>query len=451
MNAQPSEIANTEIITLPAVQPKPKAAKIELGPRFKIKSFGNASGTVSWRVDGYKRDGSRVRQNFADENKAKSAQIALETEYAQGHANTGIKATRLTDEQISLAEAAFIRLPDPRELPLAIEHWLRTGKQAPVESPRLDDAFTQFSQWLDKCELRDLSIKNLRRRVNVFINSVPNLKVSDVTSEAIDGYLTKRAVSAKSKDNDRRAVSRFFSWCMGYEDGDIRAPRRWTPANPCRREKRGKGGPKEDSKPAILTVKECEALLRKAERFERGRLAPYVAVCLFGGLRPFEAARLTWDTVNLTDKEIRLEGEQTKTGRSRVVAICKTLGAWLKAYKDKSFFPPNWRRDLDAIKESAGLINRETAKSKGTFQKKKKGKLVQAHRYWKKITPVNWVPDIMRHTAISYYFRKTGSYGETAEQFGNSEAIIKNHYQGRVSTEDTKAFYALLPKKGGRK
>ena len=58
--------------------------------------------------------------------------------------------------------------------------------------------------------------------------------------------------------------------------------------------------------------------------------------------------------------------------------------------------------------------------------------------------------DVIRRTAISHYFRHTGSYGRTAEQFGNSEAIIKKHYQGRVNSEDTKRFYALLPKKGGR-
>ena len=51
----------------------------------------------------------------------------------------------------------------------------------------------------------------------------------------------------------------------------------------------------------------------------------------------------------------------------------------------------------------------------------------------------------------SHYFRHTGSYGQTAEQFGNSEAIIKAHYQGRVSSDDTQKFYALRPKKGGRK
>ena len=43
------------------------------------------------------------------------------------------------------------------------------------------------------------------------------------------------------------------------------------------------------------------------------------------------------------------------------------------------------------------------------------------------------------------YFRSTGSYGRTAEQFGNSESIIKKHYQSRMSSKDTKRFYGLRP------
>ena len=54
----------------------------------------------------------------------------------------------------------------------------------------------------------------------------------------------------------------------------------------------------------------------------------------------------------------------------------------------------------------------------------------------------------MRHRAISHFFRECGSYGRTAEAFGNSEAVIKNHYQGYVSSEETKASYPLLPKRG---
>jgi len=108
-----------------------------------------------------------------------------------------------------------------------------------------------------------------------------------------------------------------------------------------------------------------------------------------------------------------------------VVAICDTLSAWLRACKGKPFFPSNWRRDFDAIKAKAGY-------PKPTKENPE---------------PKPWPEDVLRHTAISHYFRKVGSYGQTAEQFGNSEAIIKAHYQGRVTSEDTKRFYSLMPQR----
>jgi integrase len=264
-----------------------------------------------------------------------------------------------------------------------------------------------------------LSRKNLRRRVNVFINSVSNVRVADVTPDTIDAYLSKRGVSPKSKDNDRRAVSRFFSWC-------IDRPRRWASMNPCREVRIAQG---EDAAPAILTLAECEALLQKAQTHKDGQLAPYIATCLFAGLRPFEVSRLTWPAVNLKDSEIRLEGRQTKTGAPRVIMICDTLKAWLAKFEGKPFFPVNWRRDFDAVKQVIGY-GRKTTKDPD-------------------LKP--WPVDVLRHTAISHYFRQTGSYGQTAEQFGNSESVIKKHYAARVSSEDTKQFYALLPAKGGRK
>lgn len=52
----------------------------------------------------------------------------------------------------------------------------------------------------------------------------------------------------------------------------------------------------------------------------------------------------------------------------------------------------------------------------------------------------------MPHPSISHFFRKSGSYGLTAEQFGNSEAIIKAHYQGWVSSEETRKFFSINPR-----
>jgi integrase len=153
-------------------------------------------------------------------------------------------------------------------------------------------------------------------------------------------------------------------------------------------------------------------------------LVPYVALCLFGGLRPFEAARLTWDQVNLGDKEIRLKGQQTKTGKGRIVEICPTLKAWLSRYKGRDeIFRAAFELELREVRASIGY-----------------GEPTEEN---KDLRP--WVPDILRHTAISHYFRATGGDGRTAEQFGNSEGIIKRHYQSRVSSKDAKRFYALRP------
>jgi integrase len=390
---------------------------------FKLQTFTNRGGSESWRVTGMKRDGTRVRENHADLKFAECRKVELTTEWLARETDTAIRATKLTDTQLRMAEAAYLRLDADHELMLAVEHWLKHGRQnAVAESPRLDEAVEAFKQWLDSTPtLRDRTKANLRLRVNVFANSIGNLRVSDVTPETIESFLEKRNTSPRSKINDRLAVSRFFRFC-------VERPRRWATTNPCRDVRVEKSG--DTAAPAVLTVSECKKLLRAAEHHRKGRLAPYVALCLFGGLRPFEASRLAWEQVNLKDREIRLEANQTKTKRGRVLTIDNTLAAWLEAHKGKPIFPANWRKDFDKLKATAGYDGR--AGDDGT-----------------KLKP--WPEDVLRHTAISHYFRHTGSYGRTAEQFGNSEAIIKRHYQGRVSSEDTKAFYALLPKKGGRK
>lgn len=389
--------------------------------RFKVIPFPNAGGSQSWRVIGTNRQGKQIRENFSDENAAHCRQVELMADFLGRQADgSATRATSLSAEQLRIAEACFVRLDADDEMYLAVEHWLKDGKKNAVsESPRLDDAVKKFKEWLDEpsCTLRERTCGNLRNRVDIFSNGVANLPVNDFTPDMVEDFLIKQNVSPATRDNYRRALSRFFSWC-------IARPRRWTLVNPCREIRIEQ---EEKQPPSILSVEDCAKLLKASE--PKG-LAPYVAVCLFAGLRPFEASRLTWDAVNLKDREIRLEGTQTKTGRARVVAICDTLRAWLTAYEGQSFFPSSWRKKFDAVKLTAGFTGRIEE---------------EQEQEEKNLKP--WPVDVMRHTAISHYFRQTGSYGRAAEQFGNSEQIIKNHYQGRVSSDDTKKFYALRPKK----
>jgi integrase len=410
MNAIATALAESNLIPLPTVVRRANRVKPS---RFIMREYKNASGTTSWRVTGRKRDKTRIRENFADEKEAEARQIDLELEWKRGDVRSELKATKLTDEQLSLASLAVHKLgEDWRRLLDVIEHWHRSGaNNAPIESPRIDNAVEQYLVWLEASPFRDATKRHWKIRMNLFRNSVQNMRVAEVTRKHIDEFLAGRKVSAIGKDTDRRAVSRFFSWAMEHDQ-------QWATFNPCARKEHEKNlGQRKQ--PQILAHDQCKALMAAAQKHRKGRLVPYLALCLFGGLRPAEPARIAWSNINLQDREINLPAEAVKTGRKsqcgRVVEICDTLHAWLKKYEGVELFPANFWKDLRAIRKGA------------------------------KIT--KWPKDVLRHTAISNHFRRHQSYGKAAEQFGNSEAVIKRDYQARVSTDDMKKFYALRPRK----
>ena len=119
--------------------------------RFKIQEFENPrTGTLSWRVTGTRRNGERIRENFADPGEAQFRHTELEGEFHATNGVAALRATRLTDDQVALAEAAFKRLERNEDIITAVDHWLRTGKPAVIrESPRLDEALVAYTGWLD--------------------------------------------------------------------------------------------------------------------------------------------------------------------------------------------------------------------------------------------------------------------------------------------------------------
>ena len=170
--------------------------------RFNILKFENPrTGTCSWRVSGIKRNGERIRQNFADSAEAQLRYTELEGEYHAASGVAALRATRLSDEEVGIAEAAFKRLERPEDLITAVDHWLRTGRPAAVaESPRLDDAFNQYNEWVDATtELRPLTKERVRRQVRHFVSQTGNMRVADVLPDHVEHYLGQLKVSAVTK------------------------------------------------------------------------------------------------------------------------------------------------------------------------------------------------------------------------------------------------------------
>ena len=75
--------------------------------KFVIQRFKNSSGKTSYRVSGYKEDGSRVRKNFKSKTDAIEYKGTLEIASEGDIRGYALQRTRLTPEQLADAETAL--------------------------------------------------------------------------------------------------------------------------------------------------------------------------------------------------------------------------------------------------------------------------------------------------------------------------------------------------------
>ena len=88
----------------------------QVAAQFVISEFTNPSGEVVYRVSGW-LDGKRIRKHFPSRAEAAAEKQALEIQHLQSETGVRTTATRLTDEQLHEAEAAFRRIAGkPRPL-----------------------------------------------------------------------------------------------------------------------------------------------------------------------------------------------------------------------------------------------------------------------------------------------------------------------------------------------
>lgn len=335
----------------------------------------------------------RIRRNFATREQAEAWRHQREHDRLAGPTLEALRSTWLSETQLRIAEGLFHRATGD-ELSEAFEWWERYGKAQRAAAlagagTSVREAVDLFKAWLPSSELRERTRKNLADRAGRFALGLGHAHLGDLTSDTVEGWLAKRDVSASTKDNDRRAISRFFSWCM-------ERPRRWIAVNPCHGVRVGQ--PKRGTPPTLLP-QQCLALMRAAEAHQGGRQVRHLALCLFGGVRPEEATRLRNEDVNLSDGEVRIRAEIAKTHVARTVSTKDSpLGEWLDAFPNAplSMSPTTRRRDLLVIRKAARIDT--------------------------------WPNDVLRHTAASALIRRCGSYAAVADRLGNSETILRKHY-----------------------
>lgn len=387
-----------------------------------------ATGSVSLRVSGTIK-GQRRRVNLSGPN-AEDEALTLKQTWEREVADIGALPTvptTLTIEQAREAEACFHRLQTSKvpltmaaALEFALTHWKPAQKRILVP-----DAIQSFLLEREGENKRSAHIKGLKVRLSRLGTAHAKDHVDEVTHDAMLALIHREGSGPVNKNNDRRALCNFFNWCVTKK---YCGESPMIGINPIEQD---------DREPEIMPLERVRRLLAAAAAHKDGALVPYVALCLFCGIRPDgEIQRLTWDNIDLEQGLVTVSGKmrgrrvvevvslQDQDAEGHKVTLPANVVEWLRPHANKTpLVGSNWRNEFAKVKEAAGY---------GTPTEENP-----------KLVP--WPTDVMRHTAISYHFALCEHEGKTARWAGNSPDIIHQHYKGLVKPKDVRAFWSMTP------
>jgi len=377
--------------------------------QFTVSRFENRNGSISWRVSGW-LSGVRVRKNFATREDAAAEVQALEIRKLQETAAVRPVLTRLSEDQLHEAEAAFRRLKDaPRSLLFYLDYALANYREPALQKPLAEavDEYLEARRLDHKRTLLSMrQLRSIENELTVFKKHFPTSTVSEFTAAKLTPYLERGKGGLKTYNNRRGLISTFFKFAFKKD---------WVVANPVEKTPHHRINHRRGSAVTISADKTRE-LMSYLETFEDGALVPHFALCLFAGIRPCirygEISRLQPESVRLDTMTIHIEPEVSKVRMKRLVSIHPNLAAWLRAYPLDRYpiIPVNVTNTRRRVFEKFGLTH-----------------------------------DVLRHTFISMHVGKYRSMGEAALQAGNSEAIIRRHYLDLKTPQEAEQFFAIMP------
>lgn len=335
------------------------------------------------------RGGARLRRTFA---------TRLEAE-AWLDAQASADLPPLTAAQMREAAEAFARLPEGVSLTQALDRGLG-AIFAPHENlrERVADYLAEASK-----RLRPDTLAQYRRQLSLALASpILGADLAAYTKSALLRYLDA-IPSQRAKTKALRSLSALLSWLVARD---------LIPANPASSIKAPRI-PKPT--PSILTIPQAAHLLRVANDFDGGSCLPYVAVCLFAGLRPTEAMRLRVSDID--GDYIKVASAQAKTVTARTVPIRPNLRAILTRceFSGDSILPcsqDRFRKRLTALIKASGL---------------------------------SWTQDVLRHTFASYAYEVSRDAAATAYEMGHRGTdVFFRHYRAFVAPGDGQRFFGLL-------
>jgi integrase len=148
-------------------------------------------------------------------------------------------------------------------------------------------------------------------------------------------------------------------------------------------------------------------------RTKYSELIPYLALCVFAGLRPSEAEHATWKDIDFATKEIFVAG--LKTEQDRRITLHDTCLAWL-----------NYAKDLGLDIRPANFVRKQRA--------------------FRAELGIEWVQDVLRHTFATFYKASGHTLDEVRDYLGHmTSKMTRKHYLRSIAKDDATEFWSILP------
>ncbi len=245
------------------------------------------------------------------------------------------------------------------------------------------------------------------RYLHHFAKAFPGHAVCDIGKQHLDLFMSdphRSQLAPKSRNHYRATLKMFLAWAVKKD---------YLPANHRLLEAPGMeretltGGDTDFYRPA-----ELRQLLAAADA-----LRPIIAICSLAGLRVQEALRLTYEDLFRVPGHIEVTATKSKTRSRRLVEIVPALAEWLEPYRPCTgpLWPgtaPHYQVQFTKLRASLTIPSRKNG---------------------------------LRHAFCTYHFAAHGNENLTAQQAGNSPAMIHAHYKGLATKKEAQAWFAICP------
>ena len=377
------------------------------------KKSDNAPKSKSWRAY-CNYSGKTFLTFFSEDHKAKLWCDNLTTRWKLEEHQLRNAKTSLNELELREAETAILILkPYNTTLTHVVNEWRKMHSTV-----KLCTLLTAKEKYITECQQlnnRERTIKERKLTLDRLCARYGNQYVHYIDRDIIKEFCWQKlkgvTPSALTTRNRLAIVSGFLTWCVKNE---------YCPTNIALKIDKAKY---DRRTPEILSVEQAKALMEAAKIINNGSLIPYVALLLFDGLRDGEASRIDWDQITLNENEsqISIKALAAKTHAPRQHLMEDNLVAILKKFNGVTIKPKNFTKLWRKVREQAGFNC-----TKKTVARKP-----------------NWIEDATRHSCISYWLKIHQNRGEAAYRFGNSPAIIREHYEAHVSLNDAKEYFNI--------